>query len=71
MGRKRKDTLKPIGLDSLYNVMTLSEASEKYHISVDTLREHIECGNLTARKSRYIILVSVESLNRYYKSPRV
>jgi hypothetical protein len=52
--------------DSLYQVVTLSEASELYFVSVKTLRYHILRGNLDYRMAGKVYLISIHSLNRLY-----
>jgi len=52
--------------DSLYEVVTLSEASELYHVSVSVLRYHLVRGHLDARLAGKTYLITISSLNRLY-----
>ena len=53
-------------MDELYAVVTLSEASALYHVSISTLRYHIVRGHLDARLAGKTYLISTRSLNLLY-----
>lgn len=49
--------------------VTVREASQIYHRSIATIKEHITNGNLAAQKIGRDLLVSIESLNDFYGYP--
>lgn len=67
-----KNGVRPIDTSGeiyLYCVMTINEASRIFGVSIQTLHYHINIGNIAARKSGGVWLLSVLSLLKYYQLP--
>lgn len=69
MGRRgpyRKKMPVPVGHEKLTEVLTIHEASALWFKHPRTLRYHIDKGNITARQSGKLWLISRDSLIAYY-----
>lgn len=55
--------------NELERVVTLTEAAERACVRPQTLMYHIDRGNLAARKSGHVWLISLASLHALYKPP--
>ncbi len=62
----RKRVPYPPGRNKLSDVLTITEAAALWFKHPDTIRQHIDVGNLAARRSGKIWLISRDSLVAYY-----
>lgn len=60
-------------MGNLYSLLTVSEAARLYHRTPNTIRYHVDRGNLTCRKAgsgkTAIILITLDSLIQLYGNP--